>query len=421
MKKLNIGYVGLGGRGMGLLDMVLNMDDVEVKAVCDKIPARLEKGVQACADKYGRVPDGTTNHKELVARGDIEAVIIPTSWNDHIKVAVDAINAGKYAAFEVGPAQSINECFELVRAYERTGTPCMLLENCSYGRYELAVLNMVKKGLFGEIVHVQGGYEHDIRGLTGGYANGQERIFHYINRNGELYPTHEMGPIINYLNINRGNRMLSLTTMTSKSRGLREYINNSDENAKANYPPADKEFALGDVITTCIKCAHDETIVLTHDTTLPRPYSRGGRVQGTKGLWMEDNNRIYIEGRSPEHTWENTDDYLGEYEHPLWKEFLKNVKGGHGGMDYLVMRAFLNAVRNKTATPIDVYDSVSMMAISCLSEQSVAMGSMPVPIPDFTDGKWIKREAAPKSIFSLDSVHDDLFSKESIQSMEYSL
>jgi len=412
MRKINIGYVGLGGRGRGLLGMLLDMDDVEVKIICDHRAERLESGMKMCREKYGHDVEGTVNHKDVVNYADIEAVIIPTSWNDHIKVAIDAMNAGKYAAFEVGPAQSVNECYELVRTYERTGMPCMILENCCYGRSELTVLNMLKKGLFGELIHVQGGYEHDLRGLARGTEEDVERTYHYIHRNGELYPTHELGPIMTYLNINRGNRMLTLTAMASKSRGLHEYIH---KNLGDDYALAGTEFALGDIVTTLIKCAHGETVVLTHDTSLPRPYSRGGRVQGTKGLWMEDNDSIYIEDRSPEHTWEPMESYMDEFEHPLWKEFQKNVRGGHGGMDYLVMRGFLEAVRNKTETPIDVYDSVTMMVVSCLSEQSIAMGGMPVPIPDFTDGKWIKRRSMPKSIFSLDAVHDDLFTESDVE------
>lgn len=406
MRKLGIGFVGLGGRGRGLLNMALDMEDIEIRAVCDRIPERLDLGLEACKNKYGYDAAGTLDYREVAARDDIEAVIIPTSWNDHIKVAIEVMNAGKYAAFEVGPAASLDECWQLVRTYEKTGSYCCILENCCYGRDELTVLNMIKKGLFGELIHIQGGYEHDLRGLARGMETEHERTWHYVYRNGELYPTHALGPIQSYLNINRGNRLLTLTSMASKSRGLHAYIN---EHIGSDYPLAGTEFALGDVVTTTIKCARGETIVLTHDTTLPRPYSRGGRVQGTKGLWMEDNASIYIDGRSPEHTWEKMDSYREEYEHPLWKQFLKNVRGGHGGMDYLVMRGFLEAVRNKTAPPIDVYDTASMMAVSCLSEQSIALGSMPVAVPDFTDGKWIKRQSAPASVFSLDAVHEELF------------
>jgi len=200
--------------------------------------------------------------------------------------------------------------------------------------------------------------------------------------------------------------MLTISSMASKARGLHKL---AVETHGADSEVAQLDFQNGDVTTSFIRCAHGETIVLTHDILTPRPYSRGGRVQGTKGLWMEDNASIYIEGRSPAHQWEKMEDYMEEYEHPLWKQFKKNMKGGHGGMDYLVMRGFIEAVRNKTAPPIDTYDSATMIVVSCLSEQSIAMGGAPVPIPDFTDGKWIKRGPAPKSIFSLTEVDDSLY------------
>ena len=263
-----------------------------------------------------------------------------------------------------------------------------------------------KLGLFGELIHVQGGYEHDLRGLATRFDDGHERAYHNLHRCGELYPTHELGPIQNYLNINRGNRMLTLSSMASKARGLRlRALANAEEHPDL----LENDYLNGDVTTTMIRCAHGETIVLTHDILTPRPYSRGGRVQGTRGLWMEDNASIYIEGRSPEHQWEPMENYMEEYEHPLWKQFKKNMKGGHGGMDYLVLRAFFEAVRRQVEPPIDTYSSATMVAVSALSEQSIAMGGAPVPIPDFTDGKWIKRGPAPKSIFSLTEVDDSLY------------
>ena len=407
MKKIGIGYVGCGGRGLGVLRGLLGMEDVEVRCICDRQPDRLEMGMEAVRAAYNHDIDGTLNHKELVARDDIDAVIIPSSWNDHLPVAIDAMNAGKYAAFEIGAVASVEQCWELVRTAERTGMHAMALENCCYGKNELTVLNMIKKGLFGELVHVQGGYQHDLRAMVvDRMEDGHERTYHNLHRCGELYPTHELGPIQTFLNINRGNRMLTLSAMSCKPRGLHKY---AVDKYGADSEKGQLDFVNGDVTTTMIKCAHGETIVLTHDILTPRPYSRGGRVQGTKGLWMEDNASIYVDGRSPAHQWEKMEDYLEEYEHPLWKQFKKNMKGGHGGMDYLVMRGFLEAVRNKTAPPIDVYDSATMIVVSCLSEQSIAMGGAPVPIPDFTDGKWIKRGPAPKSIFSLTEVDDSLY------------
>jgi hypothetical protein len=265
---------------------------------------------------------------------------------------------------------------------------------------------MVKKGLFGELIHCQCGYEHDIRDEVGlGEINRHYRLDNYKNRNGEIYPTHGLGPTAKHLDINRGNRMISLVSMSSKARGMHEWI----EANKIRYPEGDPlfqyHFNQGDIATTMIKCAHGETIFLIHDTTLPRPYSRGGRVQGTKGLWMEDNRSVYLENVSPSHKWESFDKYLETYEHPLWKWFTtEGVRGGHGGMDYLVFRAFIESFDEGKPMPIDVYDGASWMAVTTLSEQSVAMGGAPVCIPDFTNGKWLTFRAKEPTKFSLDGI-----------------
>lgn len=290
------------------------------------------------------------------------------------------------------------ECWQLIRAYEETGVPCMLLENCCYGREEMMAMNMVKQGIFGEIVHCSGGYQHDLREeIAFGNENRHYRLQNYIHRNCENYPTHELGPIAQILDINRGNRMVSLVSMASKAKGLNEYIKNkkSDDEALMH-----TEFAQGDVVTTMIKCARGETIVLTLDTTLPRAYSRGFRVQGTKGMFMEDNMSLFIDGEHNEYDfkwkeqWNNIEAYREKYEHPVWKKFMQDgVKGGHGGMDWLVLRAFFDCVEKNEEMPIDVYDIAAWMAISALSEQSIAMGGQVVAIPDFTNGKWITRKA----------------------------
>ena len=309
------------------------------------------------------------------------------------------MRAGKRVAMEVGGAASVEECWRMVRTSEETGIPCMLLENCCYNKTELALLNMVRQGVFGEVVHCQGGYEHDLREEIGnGDINRHYRQDNFLKRNGELYPTHELGPIAKYLNINRGNRMVSLVSMSSKAAGLKAWLNEhrpDDEITK-------QQINEGDIVTTMIKCANGETILLTHDCTLPRFYSRGGVVRGTKGMWMEDNRSVYIEGRSPvdENDWthraESDAKYMEEFEHPLWKEYKAlGTRGGHGGMDYLVLRAFVESVQNKTEPPIDVYDAAAWMAITALSEESIALGSAPVSVPDFTSGRWCQREINP--------------------------
>lgn len=407
---INVVFIGLGGRGRGLLNMVLDtMPDVNVVGVCDLYEDRTEQGKQDVINKRGNTPVATLDYHELLKMEEVDAVITPSAWDAHVPICIDAMNAGKYVATEVGGAYSVDQCWELVKTYERTGVPCMMLENCCYGREELTVLNMIKKGMFGEIIHCEGGYEHDLRDEVAlGHENRHYRLDNYMNRNGELYPTHELGPIAKYLNINRGNRMISLTAMSSKARGINAWIK---DNRGEDFENANFAFAQGDIVITCIKCAHGETIVLKHDTTLPRAYSRGNLVHGTKGIWSEDKYGCMFdgscEGASWGHRFTDMNEFFPEHEHPLWKDY--TAVGGHGGIDYLVMRGFIEAVKAGTQTPIDVYDTASWMVISCLSEDSIAMGSMPVAIPDFTNGKWIKREPYVRSKYCLEEVCEDLF------------
>ena len=397
--KLNIGIIGLGGRGYGLMDgVILHMDDIEIVGVCDTYRDRAQNAADKVEQVKGNKPFITQDYKELIASSEVEAVIVSSAWTGHIEIIIECMKAGKPVGTEVGGAYSIEECWQLIRAYEETGVPCMLLENCCYGREEMMAMNMVKQGIFGEIVHCSGGYQHDLREeIAFGNENRHYRLQNYIHRNCENYPTHELGPIAQILDINRGNRMVSLVSMASKAKGLNEYIKNkkSDDEALMH-----TEFAQGDVVTTMIKCARGETIVLTLDTTLPRAYSRGFRVQGTKGIFMEDNMSLFIDGEHNEYDfkwkeqWNNIEAYREKYEHPVWKKFMQDgVKGGHGGMDWLVLRAFFDCVEKNEEMPIDVYDIAAWMAISALSEQSIAMGGQVVAIPDFTNGKWITRKA----------------------------
>ncbi len=407
-EQVNVGVIGLGGRGRGLLNTILGLENIQVLAVSDLFEDRCQKGVEAVEKATGKTPFSTENYKEILAMPEIDAIIIPASWADHIHIAVDSMKAGKYVGFEVGGAYSIDECWELVRTHEETGVPCMMLENCNYGQKELMALNMVKKGIFGEVVHCQGGYHHDLRkSLSFGRENRHYRQANYMHRNCENYPTHELGPIAKILDINRGNRMLSLVSVASKARGLNEYAKR--EKGEDDYA-SNFDYAQGDIVTTIIKCAHGETITLTLDTTLPRAYSRGFQVHGTKALYMEDNNSLFIDQVHNEYDskwveqWNNVEELRKEYDHPIWQTYTPDEEAGHGGMDALVLKAFFDSVRRKVQTPIDVYDTASWMSITALSEDSIAMGGMPVAVPDFTNGRWINREKVPKGPYSLAEV-----------------
>lgn len=397
--KVRLGFIGVGGRGSGLLRTCLQIPNVEIPAICDLLPNNLKKSQDAVEESRGQRPMGfSKNEKDylnLLKLDQLDAVIIATPWELHIPMAIDAMKAGKYVAMEVGPASSLEECWKLVDTHEKTGVPCMLLENYAFQRSAMAVLNMVRKGLFGELIHCQCGYEHDLRerivkGKGTGITlpeGGDFRTHHNRTRNGDIYPTHGLGPMAHCLNIHRGNRFVSLTSTASKSRGLNTW---AEKNLGPNDPETKRKWAIGDIVTTVIKCENGETVIVNHDVTLPRPMHHMCRVQGTKGIWERSLNSIYIDGLSPkEHTWEPFDKYLTEYEHPMWKEYLKSgIKQGHWGTDYLTLNAFAQCAKNKRPVPIDVYDAAAWRAVSPLSERSIADGNKPIEFPDFTRGKW---------------------------------
>lgn len=398
MKTLKIGIIGLGQRGSQLLGTIMLMDDVEVVCVCDEYEDRIQQAIDTVKEKKSYTPDGTADYRELLKNEEIEAVLVSCAWEMHVDIAVAAMRAGKYVGLEVGGAYAVEDCWRLVRTSEETGMPCMLMENCCYGQKEMMCLNMAKKGLFGELVHCDGGYLHDLRyEVTGGNELRHYRLRNYSLRNCDNYPTHQLGPICKLLNINRGNRMLSLVSVASKSVGNHEY---AVEKRGADDPVSNIRFTQGDVITTIIRCAGGETITLTLTTGLPSPYSRDFVVNGTKGCYHEDNHSIFLDRDAKTYkgdefgwrdNWGNADEYAKTYDHPLWKRYQEEgIKEGHGGMDWLVLRAFFESAAAKVDPPIDVYDAAAWMSIGALSEDSVAMGGMPVAIPDFTRGKWIK-------------------------------
>lgn len=396
---VKLGMIGLGNRGKGLLETAyLEHPDVEFTVVCDQYEDRCRKTAELIESRGKKYPKITTNYKDVLAMKEVDAVIICTSWDTHVSMCIEAMKAGKYVGCEVGGAYSLRECWKLVEAYEETKVPVMFMENCMYGRDEMMIYHMSEQGILGEIVHCEGGYRHDLREeIAYGKENRHYRLANYIHRNTENYPTHDLGPIAKILHINRGNRMLSLCSISSKAVGLKEYI----KNEKANDTElCNKNINQGDVVTTLIKCSNGETITLTLDTTLPRFYSRGFMIQGTKGMYCEDNRSIFLdkEKSAEDHFewnkhWGNVEEYRERFEHPLWKKYLNDgVKKGHDGMDYLVFCDFIDCVQNHTEPPIDVYDMASWMCISVLAEQSISMGGLPMSIPDFTNGKWMHRK-----------------------------
>ncbi|MDX1407250.1 MAG: Gfo/Idh/MocA family oxidoreductase [Saprospiraceae bacterium] len=410
-QKVRMGLIGVGLRGRNHLNLLLRRDDVEVVAICDIDPDALLRS-QEMISKAGKkaakeITGSELAYRDLLADESIAGVIIATPWLWHTRMAVDTMRSGKYAGVEVSAANTLEECWDLVNTYEETGKPCMILENVCYRRDVMAVLNMVRQNLFGELIHLECGYQHDLREVKfndgkqpygggvefgeKGFSEAKWRTYHSIHRNGDLYPTHGIGPVGNWININRGNRFVSLTSTASKSRGLHKYI---VDNAGPDHPNADIRFKLGDVVTTVIRTINGESIIVSHDTNSPRPYSLGFRVQGTQGIWMDLNKSLYIEGVSPRaHRWEEAEPYLQKYDHPLWKRYAERATGaGHGGMDFFVVHAFVESVKRGMPTPLDAYDAAAWSAITPLSETSIAMGNAPVDFPDFTRGRWMQRK-----------------------------
>lgn len=396
----HVGYIGLGARGMGLLqDIVLHIRDVAVVAVCDIYEDRVAAAVKAVKDATGREPMGSTEYAAVIDDPTVDTVVIATSWDTHVEIAAYAMRAGKAVAMEVGGAYSIEDCWTLVNTYEQTKTPFMFLENCCFGRREMMALHMAEQGVFGEIVHCAGGYHHDLRyEIAYGAENRHYRLRNYKNRNAENYPTHELGPIARVLHINHGNRLVSLTSTASKAAGLHDYIQRQkpEDTVLQN-----TVFAQGDIVTTVIRCAHGETIVLTLDTTLPRFYSRNFTVRGTRGMYEEATNSVFLDAAGDEKfdfNWQtekagNAEAYADQYEHPVWKQYLQEgVQGTHDGMDWLEFTTFFDCLEQGKPMPVDVYDAATWMAVTALSEQSIATGSAPVAFPDFTRGKWLSEE-----------------------------
>ncbi len=395
--KIQLGFIGLGQRGQVLLKNVLNnFPDVEVAVLCDVYEDRIGICENLLREKGRRAAAAYQNYTDLLSDEKVNVVIISASWEAHIPMAIASMKSGKITGLEVGGAYSIQDCWDLVRTYQSTKTPFMFLENCCYGKKELLAANLIEHGVLGEIVYCHGAYFHDLREeIAGGYINRHYRLHNYIGRNCDNYPTHELGPIAKMLKINRGNRMLSLVSVSSKARGMAAFVGKNDKYASLR----GETFRQGDVVETLITCADGAVISLKLDTTLPHAYSRELTVSGTKGMYSEQGNIVLDEETPFDHEKDMSEYYntAAKYEEKylpdIWKNITeKEIAAGHGGMDTLMLRDFFDAAAEGREMPIDVYDAASMMSVSCLSEISVQNNGHPVDIPDFTGGAWLLRK-----------------------------
>jgi predicted dehydrogenase len=410
--KINLGIIGVGLRGQSHVEVALLRDDCEIVAIADPQQVMVDGCLKLFDDKGVKRPkvysNGDYDYLELLKDKNIDAILIATPWEWHTEQAIAGMKAGKYVATEVCGAFSLDECWQLVNTHEATGQHLMFLENVCYRRDVMAILQMVREGLFGELIHFECGYQHDLREVKfndgknpygGGVEFGEKgfheakwRTKHSVGRNGDLYPTHGIGPVAMYANINRGNRLSYLTSTASKARGLHDFIVKHPKGGEY-HPNAKINFQLGDVVTTVVKTINGESIILSHDTNLARPYSLGFRVQGTGGIWMDVNESLMLEGKTKPHRWEPAKEWLDKYDHPLWKRFGADAKtAGHGGMDFFVFHHFIECAKRNIAPQMDVYDAATWLSITPLSEASIAMSSAPQAIPDFTRGRWIDRK-----------------------------
>ena len=398
LEKVRVGLVGIGWMGNSHLKELTKIPNAEITAVCD-ISAYKAGYASWYLQTHGRpapatYSNGETDFENLCARDDVDLVLNATPWNWHVPICLAAMNNGKHAATEVPAALTVSDCWRLVDKAEETGLYCIMMENCCYGRAELMVLNMVRQGLLGELVHAECGYMHDLRTIKfHEEGEGLWRWQYSITMNGNLYPTHGLGPVSQCMNINRGDRFNHLVSMSSPPYGLNDYI---EEVLPEDDPRGAYRYMQGDVNSSMIQTRRGRTIILQHDTNLPRPYSRINLVQGTKGLFSGYPDRLYIEGRSPDHEWQDAADYFAEFDHPLYTATAEAAAGaGHDGMDFVEDHRLIECLVNGEPPDMDVYDAAAWSCIVELSRQSVARKGGPVAFPDFTRGQWKTRSPLP--------------------------
>jgi len=389
-ERVRVGIIGVGGRGTNLLEELLGVENVDIKAICDLVPAKVAHAQKLVTDKgqpeakgFGKDDWDFKNLTQL----DLDIVYIATPWNWHVPMAVNAMKNGKHVAVEVPACTTLEECWQLVDTSEATRKHCVILENCCYGENEMMVLGMVRDGVFGEITHGEAAYLHDLRGiLTANEWEGLWRRFPHMKLDGNIYPTHGLGPVAHYMDIHRGDRFDYMVSVSSREASLSEYV-------KVNFPDTDpkrkEKYTCGDINTSIIKTVKGRTIMLQHDVVNPRPYSRLNSIQGTKGMFADYPARVFIDGPKKE-DWDSIDAFREKYQHSLWKQSgeMARKMGGHGGMDYIENYRLMDCIKRGLVPDIDVYDAAAWSAPTPLSEMSVKQNGSSQKFPDFTRGKW---------------------------------
>lgn len=423
MNEVRWGFLGVGGRGNGHLQTLLLLENVRITAICEPHEGNRQRAIDGVREKTGSTPfavgdDADHNGwKQVLDRDDVDAVVISSPWELHAPMAIAAMKAGKHAFLEVPAAITMEECWQLVDTAEATQKHCMMLENCNYGREELMLLNMVQQGVFGEILHGEAAYIHELRAqmFEDEHGTGSWRTYHYARNQGNLYSTHGVGPIAHYMDVNRGDNFEYLVSMSTPARG-RELF------ARAHFPADHKwnkieNWKCGDLSTSLIKLHSGKTMMVQWDETSPRPYSRHNYLQGTRGAFGSFPNRIALDyaledlpeavrasthkdkARTAFHEWDtHMEPWFYAYDHPLWKKVgvLAAEHGGHDGMDFMMWWRIQQCLLEGKPMDQSVYDAAAWSAITPLSRASVEGGSTPQAFPDFTRGKW--KATAPVSI-----------------------
>ena len=418
MKRVRVGFVGVGGRGTAAVHRVSMIPGVDVVALCDRLPERVEENLAWLkeqkypnADKI-RTYVGDEAYKDLCDFGDCDVVYCATPWALHQPVGLRALCGGKIALIEVTSALTVDQCWELVEASEKFHVPCMQLENCVYGEIELLELNLARMGMFGEITHVEGAYIHDLRSIipqTDPHNNEWEwRYGENMAHRGDRYPTHGLVPLCQTLGINRGDRLDYLVALgngphnKNYERVRKEYLPDTD--SRKFDPPA----ALADMNTTLLKTVNGVSIMVQHDVSSPRPYNRLAFISGTKGAMGDYPFRCTFEGKCMDgktHEWfdaKKADEIRMKYMHPMWRDVSEMAKkvGGHGGMDFIMDLRWAWCLQNGEPLDMDVYDLAATSCLCELTETSDRSGSRPQSIPDFTRGNW--RNVKPWGVVNVD-------------------
>lgn len=394
---VRVGIVGTGLRGRSVLHELLGVGNMRITALCDIVPEKVEMARAQLRDAgHAHAPAvylaGERDFENLCKRDDIDIVYTATPWDWHVPVCLAAMANGHHVATEVPAAYTIDDCWKLVDLSEQSRRHCIMMENCCYGSNELLVLQMVRAGLFGELKHGAAAYNHDLRSIL--FETKDEGLWRraaHLRRNGNLYPTHGLGPVARYFDIHRGDRFDYLVSMSTPEMGLTKW--RADHVARDD-PRWSERYVNGDLNVSLIRTAKGRTIRLEHDVSSPRPYSRINSIQGTRGIFEDYPPRVYVEGRGKDDVWTTIDAYKAEFEHPWWREQgARAINGGHGGMDFIMAWRLVQCMREGLPPDMDVYDAAAWSAPGPLSEQSVAAGSAPARFPDFTRGRWASSAA----------------------------